>query len=89
MPVVRDTLGHALTRLNGTRTNIGLLTRRATYLVRMVDLSNKRRHGPSERPQPFGVALCALMPVVRDALGHASTRLNGHAHKYWPLVAYV
>jgi hypothetical protein len=33
----------------GMRAIIGLLTRRAIYLVGMVDLSNKSRHGPSER----------------------------------------
>jgi hypothetical protein len=31
----------------GARTNIGLLTHRATFLVRMVDLSKMSRHGPT------------------------------------------
>jgi hypothetical protein len=46
----------------------------------MVDLSDKSRHGPSERPQPFGIALCSSMPVVRDTLGHFSICLHNNLY---------
>jgi hypothetical protein len=44
----------------GTRTNIAFVTSRATHLVRMVNLSNTCRHGPTKRPQPIGILLCSL-----------------------------
>jgi hypothetical protein len=44
----------------GTRTNIvtvfELLTRKATYLVMLVDLSSMSRHGPTERRHFIGIA---------------------------------
>jgi hypothetical protein len=63
------------------RTFIGLLTRRATYLVRMDDLSSMSRHGLTERPQPFGIALWSLIPVlvVRRTFVLPSTRFNKSA----------
>jgi hypothetical protein len=61
------------------------LTRALTYLVRMVDLGNSSRHCPSEMPQPFGVALCLFMPVVRDTLGHSLRRFNENAHHWGSL----
>jgi hypothetical protein len=91
-----DIFGHPLTRFNGHAHNywpprVGLLTRRSTFLVRMVDLSSVSRHGPSERPQPFGIALWSLMPVlvVRHTLMHPLMRCN-ESVKHWgrPLDSY-
>jgi hypothetical protein len=65
----------------GARTSIGLLTRRATNLVRMVDLISMCRHGPTERPQPFGNALWSLIPVVQHTLAHTLTRFNESAQQ--------
>jgi hypothetical protein len=56
-----------------------------TYLVRMVDLSSMSRHGPTERPQPFGIVACAAMLVAWVTLGYTLTRFNGHTHNYQPL----
>jgi hypothetical protein len=75
----------------GMRTVIGFLTRRTTYLVRMVDLSSMSRHGPSRRPQPFGIAVCSLIsvPVVQHTFVQILTRFNESAqHWGWPLYPY-
>jgi hypothetical protein len=50
----------------------------------MVDLSTKSRHGPSERPQPIGIALWSLMlvPVVQHTFVQPLTRFNESA-QHW------
>jgi hypothetical protein len=55
----------------GARTIIGLLTRtsRATYLVRMVDLSNMSRHGPTDPRGPNPPALVSACCLLADISG--------------------
>jgi hypothetical protein len=66
------------------RTIIGLLTRRATYLLRMVDLSSMpcvSSRSDEEAPTLRYIAVCAPRSVVvQHTLGHPLTRFNGHAH---------
>jgi hypothetical protein len=68
----------------GMRTIIGLLTRRAAKLGRMVnsDLSSMSRHGPTERRHFIGVAVCAPISVAWDTLGDPLTRFNESA-QHW------
>jgi hypothetical protein len=56
----------------GARIIIGLLTRRATYLVKMVDLSSMSRHGPTEGRPFIGIAVCSPTSVAWDTLGRAT-----------------
>jgi hypothetical protein len=48
-------------------------------------MQRRRLHGPTERPQPLGIDVCAVISVAWDILGHPSRLFNGRAHNYRPL----
>jgi hypothetical protein len=58
------------------------LTRALTYLVRMVDGSNRSCHDPAVGPHHFHGAPSPGMSAVPGTLGHPSRRFDDHAHRW-------